>query len=226
MLRQREAAGRPVTVGLIGAGKFGTMFLTQVRRTHGMHLVGLADLDVERARRQLERGRLERRKSFAAPSLADAVESRATHVTARRGSADRLSGDRGDHRGDRRAGGRHPPRARGDQPRQAHRHGQCGGGRGGRPAPGAQGAGRRRRLQPRLGRPAGADLRACRLGAHLRLHRGRRRQGHALRAVLSPVHARHAVGDPRPLPEDRRPRVDQSENVQQLHRRHQVRRSR
>jgi predicted homoserine dehydrogenase-like protein len=26
MLLEREAAGRPVTVGLIGAGKFGTMF--------------------------------------------------------------------------------------------------------------------------------------------------------------------------------------------------------
>ena len=33
MLSRREAAGRPVTVGLIGAGKFGTMFLTQLRRT-------------------------------------------------------------------------------------------------------------------------------------------------------------------------------------------------
>ena len=31
MLRERAAAGRPVTVGLIGAGKFGTMFLSQVR---------------------------------------------------------------------------------------------------------------------------------------------------------------------------------------------------
>ena len=49
-LLEREAAGRPVTVGLIGAGKFGTMFLTQVRRTRGMHVVGVADLDVDAAR--------------------------------------------------------------------------------------------------------------------------------------------------------------------------------
>ena len=34
-LLEREAAGRPVTVALIGAGKFGTMFLTQVVRTRG-----------------------------------------------------------------------------------------------------------------------------------------------------------------------------------------------
>lgn len=53
MLLEREAAGRPVRVGLIGAGKFGTMFLSQVRVTRGMHLVALADLDVGRARRQL-----------------------------------------------------------------------------------------------------------------------------------------------------------------------------
>ena len=31
MLLERQAAGRPVTVGLIGAGKFGTMFLAQAR---------------------------------------------------------------------------------------------------------------------------------------------------------------------------------------------------
>ena len=82
--------------------------------------------------------------------------------------------------------------------------------------------GGRRRLQPRLGRPAGADLRARRLGARLRLQGGRRRQGHALRAALSPLHARHGVGHPRQVSADRGPRLDQSEDVQQLRRRHQV----
>ena len=53
MLLEREAAGRPVTVGLIGAGKFGTMFLAQARLTRGLHVVGVADLDVARAQRQL-----------------------------------------------------------------------------------------------------------------------------------------------------------------------------
>src|ERR1043165_9139867 len=38
LLLEREAAGRPVTVGLIGAGKFGTMFLAQARLTRGMHV--------------------------------------------------------------------------------------------------------------------------------------------------------------------------------------------
>jgi predicted homoserine dehydrogenase-like protein len=30
-LLERQSAGRPVTVGLIGAGKFGTMFTAQAR---------------------------------------------------------------------------------------------------------------------------------------------------------------------------------------------------
>ena len=51
-LLEREAAGQPVRIGLIGAGKFGTMFLSQVIRTRGMHVVGLADLNVARARSQ------------------------------------------------------------------------------------------------------------------------------------------------------------------------------
>jgi len=50
MLQQRAAAANPVRIAQIGAGKFGTMFLSQVRLTPGMHLVGLADLMVSRAR--------------------------------------------------------------------------------------------------------------------------------------------------------------------------------
>jgi predicted homoserine dehydrogenase-like protein len=79
-LLEREAAGRPVTVGLIGAGKFGTMFLTQVRRTRGMHLVGLADLNVDRARNQMRAAEWSD-AAFAAPSLGNAVKTRTTHVT-------------------------------------------------------------------------------------------------------------------------------------------------
>ncbi len=52
-LKAREAEGRPVRVGLVGAGKFGSMFLAQVRTTPGMHLLGIADLSAERARNAL-----------------------------------------------------------------------------------------------------------------------------------------------------------------------------
>ena len=68
-LLEREAADRPVTIGLIGAGKFGTMFLAQVRRTRGMHLVGVADLNVERARAQLRAAGWSD-EAFAAAALA------------------------------------------------------------------------------------------------------------------------------------------------------------
>ncbi len=50
MLQQRAADGRPVRVGLIGAGKFGSMYLSQARRTPGIHLATVADLNPQRAR--------------------------------------------------------------------------------------------------------------------------------------------------------------------------------
>lgn len=38
----------PLRVGLIGAGKFGTMFLSHALHTPGLHIQGIADLDVAR----------------------------------------------------------------------------------------------------------------------------------------------------------------------------------
>ena len=79
-LLEREAAGRPVTVGLIGAGKFGTMFMAQARLTRGMHLVGIADLDVTRGRNQLKAAGWPD-ETYAAGSLADAHKKRTTFIT-------------------------------------------------------------------------------------------------------------------------------------------------
>ena len=50
LLQDRSAAGRPVRVGLIGAGKFGSMFLSQVPSTTGLEVAAIADLSPERAR--------------------------------------------------------------------------------------------------------------------------------------------------------------------------------
>jgi predicted homoserine dehydrogenase-like protein len=80
MLLKREAAGKPVTVGVIGAGKFGTMFLAQARTTRGMHVVAVADLDVGRARKQLRTAGWAE-GAISAASLADACKARRTHVT-------------------------------------------------------------------------------------------------------------------------------------------------
>src|SRR5215468_6891723 len=79
-LVERDAAGRPVTVGLVGAGKFGTMFMAQARLTQGMHLVGVADLDVCRARSQLRTAGWPD-EMYAASSLANAHKKRSTLVT-------------------------------------------------------------------------------------------------------------------------------------------------
>jgi predicted homoserine dehydrogenase-like protein len=50
MLDARRAAGKPVRVALIGAGKFGSMFLSQVPHTPGLEVPVIIDLDAERAR--------------------------------------------------------------------------------------------------------------------------------------------------------------------------------
>jgi predicted homoserine dehydrogenase-like protein len=50
LLQARAAQGKPVRVGLIGAGKFGSMLLSQVPTTPGLEIAVIADLDPERAR--------------------------------------------------------------------------------------------------------------------------------------------------------------------------------
>ena len=50
LLQARAAEGRPVRAGLIGAGKFGSMFLSQVPTTKGLEVTAIADLSPDRAR--------------------------------------------------------------------------------------------------------------------------------------------------------------------------------
>ena len=50
LLAARVHAGKPVRVGLVGAGKFGSMFLAQVPSIAGLEVVLLCDRDVDRAR--------------------------------------------------------------------------------------------------------------------------------------------------------------------------------
>jgi predicted homoserine dehydrogenase-like protein len=50
LLQARHIAGKPVRVALIGAGKFGSMFLAQVPHTPGVEVTAIVDLDPERAR--------------------------------------------------------------------------------------------------------------------------------------------------------------------------------
>ena len=103
MLRERAAAGKPIRIGQVGAGKFGTMFLSQVRLTPGMHLAGLADLMPARARERLA-GVGWPQEQFAAKSLDDALKSGKTFVTDDAMAVIAHPGDRRGDRGDRRSG--------------------------------------------------------------------------------------------------------------------------
>lgn len=78
-LQQRQADGNPVRVGLIGAGKFGSMYLSQARRTPGIHLLGIADLSPERARNALHRVGWSA-EQYAAKSFDDAVRNQTTYI--------------------------------------------------------------------------------------------------------------------------------------------------
>jgi predicted homoserine dehydrogenase-like protein len=79
-LKAREAAGKPVRVGLIGAGKFGSMYLSQAPRTPGIHLVAVADLSPARARESLARVGWEAPR-YGAGSMQEAVRQGSTFIT-------------------------------------------------------------------------------------------------------------------------------------------------
>lgn len=74
------ARSTPVRVALIGAGKFGSMFLSQAPRTKGLHVAGIADLNPARAAESLARVGWPRER-FAAASLAYAVKNGSTFIT-------------------------------------------------------------------------------------------------------------------------------------------------
>ena len=80
LLMERTASGKPLRVLLIGAGKFGSMFLAQARRTPGIHVIAVADLAVPRARDSLARTGWPP-EQCAARSLDEAHSKGSTFVT-------------------------------------------------------------------------------------------------------------------------------------------------
>lgn len=79
MLLEREAERRPLRVALVGAGKFGTMWLAQAARTPGIHVLAVADLDPARARAALARAGFPAERTAAA-DVASARRTGATFV--------------------------------------------------------------------------------------------------------------------------------------------------
>ncbi|MBX9748096.1 MAG: flagellar biosynthesis protein FlgA [Roseococcus sp.] len=80
LLAARAAAGKPITVGVIGAGKFGAMFLAMAARSPGIHVAVIADLAPAKARENLTRIGWAPEQS-AASDLDHAIATRATFVT-------------------------------------------------------------------------------------------------------------------------------------------------
>ena len=80
LLLERETQGKPLRVGLIGAGKFAAMYLAQVPRTPGVHLAAIADLSPENARTNLAPAGL-KQVSSSAPTLDQALKQRSTWLS-------------------------------------------------------------------------------------------------------------------------------------------------
>ena len=80
LLLARAEDDQPVHVALIGAGTIGSMFLAQARHTPGIHILGIADLSVDRARAAMRAtGWPEEQTSATSP--AKALATGATFLT-------------------------------------------------------------------------------------------------------------------------------------------------
>jgi predicted homoserine dehydrogenase-like protein len=77
-LQQRK--DNPLRIGVIGAGKFGAMYIAQVPKTPGVHLVGIADLSPDNARENLKRVGWPA-AAYSAVSLDKALKEKSTHIT-------------------------------------------------------------------------------------------------------------------------------------------------
>jgi len=79
LLQQRAARNKPVRVGVIGCGKFASMYLAQAPTTPGLHVLGIADLAPARAIENLKRVGWEPAR-YGAKSLGEAVGEGTTHL--------------------------------------------------------------------------------------------------------------------------------------------------
>ncbi len=80
LLLDRQARAAPLRIGLIGAGKFGAMYLAQAKHTPGIHVVGIADLAPARAHASLARTGWPAAR-HAAKSFGEAARTGSTYVT-------------------------------------------------------------------------------------------------------------------------------------------------
>ena len=76
-LQQRQT---PLRIGLIGAGKFAAMYIAQVPKTPGVHLVAIADLAPDNARENLKRVGWDVAR-FKAASIEEALKDKCTNIS-------------------------------------------------------------------------------------------------------------------------------------------------
>ena len=80
LLSDREQEARPIRVGLIGAGRYGTMYLAQANNIPGIHVVAIADINVKRAEGAF--ALVEWPAGQVAPDIATALRDRSTAIVA------------------------------------------------------------------------------------------------------------------------------------------------
>ena len=79
-LAARADAGTPLRVGVIGAGKFATMFFSQARRLNGLHLAGVVDLARDKAVQAFRRAGWPA-EQFGATDLGEATKAGTTWLS-------------------------------------------------------------------------------------------------------------------------------------------------
>lgn len=80
LLQKRTEEAGPIRVGVIGAGKFSSMFLTQAVNSPGFHVVSVADINVPKAKAALDRTGWPAER-YAAAGFDEALRTGATFVT-------------------------------------------------------------------------------------------------------------------------------------------------
>src|ERR1700694_3124171 len=80
LLNARRAAGKPIHVARIGAGKCGSMFLSQVPHTPGLEVPVIVDLDPERAREACRTVGWDDARIAATTFTADAAKATSGHI--------------------------------------------------------------------------------------------------------------------------------------------------
>ena len=79
-LSARQEAGNPVRIGLIGAGKFGSMFLAQALKIPALHIAAIADLSPDTVRANLSLIGWQK-EAYSAVSLDVACAQQTTFIT-------------------------------------------------------------------------------------------------------------------------------------------------